>query len=98
VFLSIFSTDRTTATMGVSWQTPDQKAFIEEHLPSYIQHSTDGTLKTMFWSGFLEKWFETWPLPEPSAELSEKEGSVQKATKAVRDKKVGVRVDSLPMN
>jgi len=75
--------------MGASWQTPDQKAFIEEHVPSFVQHSTDGTRKD-FWPNFLAKWFEAWPLPEPSPDLVEKEGDAQKITKAERGKKISV--------
>lgn len=93
-FLTILSphflTDRTTATMGASWQTPEQRAFIEEHFLSYSQHSTDKTLKTGFWPGFFDKWFKSWPLPEPSPDLVNSAGSMKKAKKAERDKKVNV--------
>jgi len=59
-------TNHTTVMMGVSWQTPDQKVFIEEHLPAYFQHLPDGTVKSAFWPDFFNKWFKAWPLPEPS--------------------------------
>lgn len=90
--------DRTAVTMGVSWQTPEQKAFIESYLPLYFQHSTDETLKAGFWPNFKEKWFESWPLPEPSPEVVEKEGSVEKAKKVERSKKVCVSMVYLLMN
>lgn len=76
--------------MGVSWQTPEQKVFIEGHFPSYFQHLADETLKTEFWPGFKEEWFRTWPLPEPSPDLVKKEGSLEKAKKAEYNKKVNV--------
>jgi len=76
--------------MGVSWQTPDQKAFIEDSIPSYTQHSAAGTDKAEFWPDFLERWFKAWPLPEPSPDIVQKEGSVEKATKADRKRRVGV--------
>jgi len=74
--------------MGGSWQTPEQKAFIEENTPSFTQHSTDGTKKE-FWLNFLAKWFKAWPLPEPSPELVAKEG-MDRAMKLERSKKIGV--------
>ena len=77
---------------------PDQKVFIEKYFPSYVQHSLDGTAKGGFWPGFLNEWFKAWPLPEPSPELVEKEGSVQKAARSERNKKVGVSKVSLPMD
>lgn len=67
--------------MGATWQTPEQKAFIKEHLASYAQHSTNGTLKTTFWPKFLNKWFETWPIPESSPEVEE-EGDAQDGAKS----------------
>ena len=76
--------------MGVSWQTPEQKAFIGQHLPSYIEHSVDGTLKNTFWPNFLEKWFGAWPIPEPTPELAEGGGNNQNAMKGERARKVAV--------
>jgi hypothetical protein len=76
--------------MGGTWQTPDQKAFIEGHLPCYAKHSESGTLNSDFWPDFLDKWFEKWPQPEPAPGLVEKEGSTVKAAKAERGKKVSV--------
>jgi hypothetical protein len=73
--------------MGASWQSPEQKAFIGEHTPSYIQHSTDGTLRDGFWPDFLEKWFKAWPPSDMSPDLIEKGGS---AVQAERRKKVYV--------
>ena len=76
--------------MGVLWQTPSQKAFIEKHVPLYVQHVANGTSKAMFWPDFLKKWFETWPVAEPTPDLVEKKGDVQKALKASRSARVGV--------
>ena len=76
--------------MGVSWQTPDQKAFIDNHIPSYIQHLADGTVKSTFWPGFFDEWFEAWPLPEPSSDQVEEKGGTEKAAKEGRIKKIGV--------
>jgi len=73
--------------MGGSWQTAEQKLFIEEHLSSYVQHSADETLKTTFWPNFFDKWFKAWPLPESSPNEG---GDVQQATKSERKKKIGV--------
>ena len=75
--------------MGVSWQTPDQKAFIKNQLPSYSKHSVSGTLKTIFWPEFFGKWFDVWPLPAPAPELVN-EGDKQRALKESRGKKVNV--------
>lgn len=76
--------------MGVSWQTAEQKAFIEDHLPSHHQHSQAGTLKAIFWPELIDEWFKKWPVPEPTPELVQKEGGVGKAKKAERKKKVDV--------
>jgi len=73
--------------MGVTWQTADQKTFIEEYYSSYSKHSADGTLKTVFWPGFLDKWFKAWPIPEPPPDV---EGGVQTAAKTERKRKIGV--------
>jgi hypothetical protein len=79
-----------TATMANSWQSPEQKAFIEEHIPSYVQHIANGTAKTKFWPDFLVEWFKAWPLSEPTPELVEEKGNVQKALKSMRSKKISV--------
>ena len=89
LFLSSFALPTTMPTMGVSWQTPDQKAFIENQLPSYSKHSVSGTLKTIFWPEFFGKWFNMWPLPAPAPELVD-EGDKQRALKESRGKKVNV--------
>lgn len=88
-FLSYLLHRHATATMGVSWKTPDQKVFIEEHHASYSQHSMDGSLKTMFWPDFLDKWFERWPVPEPPSDV---EGGVQLAKQSERKKKISVSI------
>lgn len=88
--LSILSDGHTPTTMGASWQTPEQKAFIGNHTPSYFQHLESDTLKT-FWPDFLKKWFELWPLPESEPAPSPVEGST-KAPKSERSKKVAVSV------
>lgn len=90
-----FRTSHTLMTMGVSWQTPEQKTFIGEHLSSYVQHSADGTLRTVFWPEFLDKWFEAWPTPE-LAHPVEDERTAQDAIKAERTKKIAVSATRLP--
>ena len=79
--------------MGVSWQTPDQKTFIEDHLHSYNQHAEAETTRTIFWPEFLEEWFKRWPLPEPAPELVEEVG-VNKAKKALQRTQVAVSITS----
>ena len=69
---------------------PEQKAFIEDHHGSFVQHSANETEKTMFWPSFFEKWFEKWPLPAPTPDQIEKEGNAAKAAKVERAKKVKV--------
>ena len=76
--------------MGVTWQTAEQKAFIEENLPSYSQHLAAKTLKTEFWPPFLDKWFKRWPLPEPTPDAVEEEGDMQDGIQANRKKKIKV--------
>lgn len=76
--------------MGVSWQTPDQKAFLENSFSSYAQHSASGTLKTTFWPSFFTKWFEQWPLPDPSPNLVQKVGTKEKAAQLDRSRKISV--------
>lgn len=71
--------------MGATWQTAAHRAFIEDNLESFTRHSTDGTTK-VFWPPLLKQWFERWPLPEPTPELIEKEGGVEKAKKTIRNK------------
>ena len=78
--------------MGASWQTSEQKAFIEDHHASFTQHLDNGTLKSLFWPEFLDKWFASWPLPAPTPDQVEKEGHEAKAAKVERSKKVKVSV------
>ena len=84
--------------MGITWQTPDQKVFIEKHIPLYVRHVDDGTAKAAFWPDFLKKWFETWPVVEPTPHLVEKEGNIQKALKLSRSNKIGVSTIYLLMS
>lgn len=63
--------------MGLSWQTAEQKEFIDEFIPSFIKHSADGTAKDEFWPDFLGKWFKAWPVPEPSPDLVQNPGEAQ---------------------
>jgi len=76
--------------MGASWQTTEQKAFIEDHHESFTQHLDRGTVKTIFWPEFLDRWFKAWPLPAPTPDQIEKEGHVEKAAKVERSKKIKV--------
>lgn len=84
--------------MGVSWQTPDQKAFIEDHIPLYIQHLESGTVKTAFWPDFFEKWFKSWPLSEPLPDIVQEEGSAPPTTKVNHKKKMDVSTVYPPMS
>ena len=88
--LLAFLANHTSAVMGVSWQTPDQKAFLEDNFSSYTQHSASGTLKTAFWPSFFCKWFQQWPLPDPSPDLIEKVGSKEKAAQVDCSRKISV--------
>ena len=90
-FSSAFHTRHPLETMGVSWQTPDQRAFIEEHIASYIQHSANKTLKDEFWPEFFKKWFKVWPIPKPSTQQTEK-GNEEDEMKEERAKCVAVSV------
>jgi hypothetical protein len=90
-------TNHTAATMGHSWKTPDQKLFIEGYIPLYVQHLAGGTLKTKFWPNFFKEWFEAWPLPEPTPEVIEEKGSVERASQSSRSSKVGVSTIHLLM-
>jgi len=81
--------------MGAPWQDADQKAFTDAHLASYWKHVEAQTTKSVFWPQFLAAWFETWPLPEPPCDAIEKEGSVEKAAKVERDRKIAVSTISI---
>ena len=77
--------------MGSSWQTSDQKAFLDEHLAAFTLSRDKDDLKS-FWSTVMFKWFERWPLSEPPAEFVEKKGTVEKARKAWRSKRIEVSI------
>ena len=83
--------------MGTPWQNADQRAFTEAHLASYWKHVEAETTRSDFWPQFLAVWFEIWPLPEPPREVIEKEGSVEKAAKVERDRKIAVSTISIPV-
>jgi len=76
--------------MGMSWQTTEQKTFIDGYLPSYNEHLAAGTTKADFWPDFVVEWFKSWPLPEPTPEAIQKEGNLEKAKSAGRNKRIGV--------
>ena len=76
--------------MGNSWQTQSQRDFFDKHLTSYNRSSGEGNLKDTFWLRVIKEWFELWPLSEPPSELVEKEGTLEKARKAWRGKKIEV--------
>ena len=46
--------------MGVKKRSPQQTAFIEEHVASYNEHQD----KKAFWPGFFDEWFKQWPAAE----------------------------------
>lgn len=77
--------------MGKSWQLQDQKDFINSHLTSYTRSSDEGKLQE-FWPTFMKEWFEHWPLSEPPPELITKKGTVKKARKAWKKRKVEVSI------
>ena len=76
--------------MGVSWRSDDQKSFIDERIPSYIQHIASGTVKTGFWPSFLDEWFKAWPVPELTPDPTGEEGNAQKAPRSERGKRISV--------
>ena len=77
--------------MGNSWQTDDHKRFFDEHLASYSRSFDKGQLKD-FWPAIADEWFKQWPLGDIPPELVEKKGSVEKAEKALKAKKMEVSV------
>jgi hypothetical protein len=81
--------------MGATWQTPEQIEFFAEQFPSYSRHLDDDTLTSIFWPAVEKSWFEKWPVPEPSPELIEEKGGLEKgglakARKEERAKMVAV--------
>ena len=76
--------------MPLSWKDNEQQRFFEVHLASYVSSLEGGKLKDSFWPMITEKWFKLWPLSEPSAELVEQQGSVDKAEKVLKTKKIEV--------
>lgn len=94
--LLVWSADYSVITMGSTWRKQEHTDFINGYLTSYSDHSKAGTLKTVFWPDFFDKWFEQWPVPTPSAEDIEKEKSPGAALKAERTKRVNVSVPRPP--
>ena len=78
--------------MGNSWQTAEHKAFFDEHLPSFTESSDAGKLKEQFWPMITDEWFKRWPLSKPPPEFIEKAGSIKKAQKDWKTKKIEVSV------
>lgn len=78
--------------MGNTWQTKDQQEFFEEHLALYSSSRDGGKLKEEFWPMITEEFFKRWPLTEPPAELVGETGSIEKAMKAWRDRRIGVSI------
>ena len=78
--------------MGKSQCTKEQQYFFEEHLTSFTSSSEEGKLKDSFWPMITEKWFKLWPLSEPTADLIKQEGTVEKATRVLKAKKVDVSI------
>ena len=76
--------------MGTSWQTAEQKTFIDGYLPSYNEYLAAGTTKTGFWPDFIANWFKSWPLLEPTPKAIQKEGNLEKVKSADRNKRIGV--------
>ncbi|KAF9782108.1 hypothetical protein BJ322DRAFT_1110992 [Thelephora terrestris] len=74
--------------MGNSWQSEDQKEFFDEYLTSYCSSRDEGKLRDEFWPMVIEEWFKRWPLSEPPAELVEKKGTVEKAKKVWKEKRI----------
>jgi hypothetical protein len=79
--------------MGLCWRSKEQDEFFDQHLPTYVRGFDEKTLKDDFWPHIIEEWFEKWPLSPPSDDLVEKEGSVEKATKVLRTRKVDVSIN-----
>ena len=75
--------------MGISWQSPEQRAFFDKHFPSYIRAADEWSLRDSFWPKILDEWLKAWPLSEPPADLVQKEG-LEKAEKIMKNKKVDV--------
>ena len=77
-------------TMPLSWKDNEQQCFFKVNLTSYVSSLEGGKLKDSFWPMITEKWFELWPLSEPSAELVKQQGLVEKAKKVLKMKNIEV--------
>lgn len=78
--------------MGNSWQTQGQKEFFNEHITLYCTIRDEGSLKDDFWPKVTEEWFKCWLLTEPLADLIVKKGTIEKAQRAWKDKKIDVSI------
>ena len=76
--------------MGATWQTLEQRTFIEDHLPLFMKHLDEGTVNAQFWPDFFDQWFEIWPIPEPTPDLVQQGGSAEKAKKVEQGKQKSV--------
>ena len=74
--------------MGVTWRTPEQSAFLEGYIATYLR-SVGEEKEKEFWAEVTKAWFERFPLDEPSTE-SIQEGSDDKATAKARTKRIKV--------
>lgn len=78
--------------MPYSWQTQEQKAFFDEYLTLYCRTYDEGKLKELFWLSVTLEWFKRWPLSKPPAELIAKAGTVEKAWKVWKSRKIEVSI------
>ena len=78
--------------MVQSWRTQEQDTFCDENLASFIRSFEEKTLKDVFWPRIMREWFEKWPLSPPSDDLIQEKGSVEKATKFLKKKRVNVSI------
>ena len=46
------------------WTTPEQRQWLEDRFPSYMEAQAGGRYDN-YWPTFFQEWFEKWPASEP---------------------------------
>jgi hypothetical protein len=64
------------------WTTPEQRIWLEELIPAFIQAQQDSVVN-LFFKDTYTKWHEEWPTPLPTAEeVKHVKGNAEKALAA----------------